>query len=302
MDELDSLQTKAQLCALFQVRATMHMNWQGMYLSFQTENARIAKHVFQLLKTSYQVDPRLSVLKKMQLKKNNIYRIQVFNKAEEILDDLGILTDTGLHYTPSSKLIRSEKNARAYLQGCFLASGSINHPKSANYHCEVSCYDESLANSIQKIMERFYLPAKIIERKNSYVIYIKAGDKIADLLRLCNASQSLLEFEDNRIQRDFFNQMTRLDNCELANEMKTLKAAEKQLKYIEVLEANMNKVNVPEKIQHVMTIRKKHPDSSIIELCDECYKEFGEVISKSGMKHRLSKIKALALPFMEEEI
>ena len=96
--------------------------------------------------------------------------------------------------------------------------------------------------------------------------------------------------------------MTRLDNCELANEMKTLKAAEKQLKYIEVLEANMNKVTVPEKIQHVMIIRKKHPDSSIIELCDECYKEFGEVISKSGMKHRLSKIKSLATPFMEEEL
>ena len=301
MDSLDALQTKAQLCALFQVRASIHMNWQGMYLSFQTENARIAKHVFQLLKASYQVDPRLSVLKKMQLKKNNIYRIQVFDKAEEILDDLGILTNSGLHYTPSSKLIRSEKNARAYLQGAFLASGSINHPKSANYHCEMSCSNEALALSIQKIMERFYLPAKVIERKSNYVVYIKAGDKIADLLRLCNASQALLEFEDNRIQRDFFNQMTRLDNCELANEMKTLKAAEQQLEYIRVLEENEKTISIPEKIKNVMEIRKNHPDSSILELCDECYREFGEVISKSGMKHRLAKIKSMALPFMEEE-
>ena len=108
---------KAQLCALFQMRASLHMNWQGMYLSFQTENATIAKHVFQIMKTLYDVDPRLSVLKKMQLKKNNIYRIQVFDKAQEILEDLQILTDSGLRYTPSVKMVRSEKMARAYLQG-----------------------------------------------------------------------------------------------------------------------------------------------------------------------------------------
>ena len=77
------------------MRASLHMNWQGMYLSFQTENATIAKHVFQIMKTLYNVDPRLSVLKKMQLKKNNIYRIQVFDKAQEILEDLQILTDSG---------------------------------------------------------------------------------------------------------------------------------------------------------------------------------------------------------------
>ena len=83
-DEVDANASKAQLCALFQIRASLHMNWQGMYLSFQSENATIAKHVFQLLKQNYHVDPRLAVLKKMQLKKNNIYRIQVYEKAEEI--------------------------------------------------------------------------------------------------------------------------------------------------------------------------------------------------------------------------
>lgn len=54
---------------------------------------------------------------------------------------------------------------------------------------------------------------------------MKAGEKIADFLRLCNASDALFEFEDSRIQRDFYNQITRLDNCEVANEMKAMKAA-----------------------------------------------------------------------------
>ena len=85
--------------------------------------------------------------------------------------------------------------ARAYLQGCFLASGSINSPKSSNYHLEMSSQEKDLALSVQKLMQRFYLPAKVIERKRAYVVYIKTGEKITDFLRLCNASNALFEFE-----------------------------------------------------------------------------------------------------------
>ena len=95
--------------------------------------------------------------------------------------------------------------------------------------------------------------------------------------------------------------MSRLDNCALANEVKTIKAGKKQLEYIDVLEKNRNKVKITDKIQRVMDIRKKFPEASLNELCDECYLEYGEVISKSGMKHRLNKIKEMAMEFMEEE-
>ena len=297
LDALDIYEAKAQLCALMQVKATLHMNWQGMYVAFQMENAGIIKHIYGLVKRLYHVEGRLSVLKKMQLKKNNIYRLQIYEKASEILDDLMILNETGLHSAPPYKWTRSEKNARAYLQGCFLASGSINSPKTTNYHCEITTSNEQLAACIQKVMERFFLPARLIERKNVYVVYIKAGDKIADFLRLCNASNALFAFEDNRIQRDFYNQLTRLDNCEVANEMKTFKAAKEQIECIRILEENAAKLTIPEKITRVMEVRKRHPEASVNELCDEVYKEFGETISKSGMKHRLSKIRTLAAPW-----
>ena len=301
-ESLDTYTSKAQLCALFQMRASLHMTFKGMHISYQSENAAIAKHIYKLLKKTYGVDPQLSVIKKMKLKKNNVYRIQIHERCTEILEDLEILTDTGLHYSPSRKWIRSDKNARAYLQGCFLAGGSVNDPKTANYHLEISCVEENLAKAIQKLMVRYYLPAKIVKRKNNYIVYLKAGDKIADFLRLCNASQALFEFEDNRIQRDFFNQITRLDNCELANEVKTQKAAARQLEYIRIIEENESQIRLTDKIRHVMEMRKKFPMANMNELCDECYKEYGEVITKSGMKHRLNKIKELAEPFMEEKV
>ena len=80
----------------------------------------------------YQVDTQLSVLKKMKLKKNNVYMIRVKNKAMEILRDLEILTDDGLQEHPSAKMVRKECCARAYLAGAFLAGGSVKfHPIKA---------------------------------------------------------------------------------------------------------------------------------------------------------------------------
>jgi DNA-binding protein WhiA len=299
--ELEGTAAKAHLCALLLHKASLSMDRFGMSLVFQIENAAIAKHVYLLLKKLYDVNARLAVLKKMQLKKNNIYRIQVYDNVSEILNDLSIWTDSGLHPVPGYKLTRSEKNARAFLSGSFLASGSINHPRTANYHLEISTDKEKLAHFLQKQLARFYIPAKIIERKNMFVVYVKAGEKIADFLRLVNAPQALFVFEDTRIQRDLYNQITRLDNCELANEMKSIKAAKSQLDYIEVLEKNQDKIKIPPKIEQVIAIRKKYPEASINELCQEMLIAYGESISKSGMKHRLAKIKELAEPFLEEK-
>ncbi|MBF0579636.1 DNA-binding protein WhiA [Erysipelotrichaceae bacterium RD49] len=291
--EFSGGQAKALLCALFLSRASLNWNRGETWLSFQTQNASIAKLVFRLLKSEYHVDVQIASIRRMNLKKNNIYRLTVYSQASEILESLGILRTGGLYNVPPYSLIRSERNARAFIQGLFLAAGSINSPKTTNYHMELTLPSQDLAVMAVKILDRFYIPAKVTLRKQSYVVYTKVGDKIADFLRLLGASQSLFNFEDQRIQRDFYNQLTRLDNCEVANEMKTQKAAKEQLEWIAIIESSQ--VKVPEKIQHVMEARKQNPEASNVELCDAVYLMYGETITKSGMKHRMAKMKELAL-------
>lgn len=288
---------RALLSALFLSRASLNWNNGKTWLSFQTQNASIAKLVFRVLKSEYDVDVQIATLKRMNLKKNNTYRLIVQSKANDILEDLGILRQGGLYNTPPYTIVRSEKNARAFMQGLFLATGSINSPKTTNYHMELNVPSQDLAIMAVKILDRFYIPAKITLRKQQYIVYTKAGDKIADFLRLLGANQSLFLFEDARIQRDFYNQLTRLDNCEVANEMKTQKAAKDQLYWIAVIEQSQQKVS--DKIAHVMAARKKNPEASNVELCDEIYLMYGETITKSGMKHRMTKIKELAQTFLE---
>lgn len=293
-NELHKCCVKAQLTAVIQMCSTMNFTSNGLHITIKTENANTAKRVWKLLKDEYHVDTQLSVLKKMKLKKNNVYVIRVVNKAMEILRDLEILTDKGLQEHPSAKMVHKECCARAYLAGAFLAGGSVNSPNKSNYHLEISTSTVELAKFIQKIMIRFDLPAKHIKRRSQEVVYLKASDKISDFLRCVGTSEAVFAFEDSRIQRDFMNSLTRLDNCELANEMKSMAAGKKQLEDIQWIENYNGLETLPIKLQHAARARQEYPEASLNELCDYCADEFDETISKSGMKHRLAKIKELA--------
>ena len=293
-NELHPCCMKAELSAVLQMCSTMNFTSDGVHLTIKTENPTTAKRIYKLVKERYDVTTRLSVIKKMKLKKNNIYVIRVENKAMEILKDLEIFTENGLQAHPSSRMLRKECCARAYLAGAFLAGGSVNSPNKANYHLEISTNNEGLAKFIQKLMNRFDLPAKYIKRRNQDVIYLKASDKIGDFLRYIGASDAVFTFEDSRIQRDFMNSLTRLDNCELANEMKSMAAGKKQLEDIQWIENYRGLEALPEKLQHAAYARKELPEASLLELCDYCADVYDETISKSGMKHRLAKLKEMA--------
>ena len=296
-NELHPCCMRAELSAVLQMCSSINFNNTGMHLTIKTENATTAKRIYKLVKERYDVVTQLSVIKKMKLKKNNIYVIRVENKAMEILKDLEIFTDKGLQVHASSRMLRKECCARAYLAGAFLAGGSVNSPNKANYHLEISTNDEALAKFIQKIMIRFDLPAKYIKRRNQDVVYLKASDKIGDFLRYIGATDAVFAFEDSRIQRDFVNSLTRLDNCELANEMKSMAAGKKQLEDISWIENYRNLDSLPEKLQRVAYARKHLPEASLNELCEYCATEYGETISKSGMRHRFSKLKEMADQF-----
>lgn len=291
--ELDEAMKKAQLSALFLVGGNYTTRNRQQALLFETSYAFIAKHVYMLLK-DFHLSPEICVVKRSNLKKNKVYQLYLY---ESYFGKDSPVFKKKIMKVPM-RLVRSEKNARAFLQGAFLAGGSITSPKSTNYHMEICAGHQPVADQLVTIMDRFHLPVKMVMRRGKPVIYMKASEKIADFLSLIDAANALFHYEDIRIQRDFYNQFTRLDNCEVANEMKSQKAAKEQLSWIDLVERNA-KTKIPEKLERVMIVRKDNPDASILELCNEIYLRYGEIISKSGMKHRLSKLKELAASLQE---
>lgn len=288
-NEFDQCCKRALLLAILKINGNLSLTSQGMQLQLRTENAKIASKVHKLLKDLYQPNIEFLVSKKMKLKKNNVYILRI-TKAKEILDDLGLLTRT----IPDDNILKKDCCARAYLAGAFLAGGSVNDPSTSNYHLEVTCQNHDLALYIKDVMNRFNLNAKNIERRNKDVIYIKSAEKIGDFLRIVCAQKSLMDFENQRIDRDFSNNINRWDNCVIANEMKTMQAGASQIADIQIIEMYNAWSDFDEKTVIIAKIRLANPDVSLAELANIYIEETGQSISKSGINHQLKKIKEKA--------
>jgi cell division protein WhiA len=285
---------RAQLSAFMHLNATLHIRNRNMELQIEIQNPTIAKRIFSLLKERYEVEIDLTVLKCNHFNKANIYRLRVLEKGISILEDLGIYSSRGLREVPYSVIVVKEASAQAYLAGAFLASGSVNAPSRPNYHLEVGANTEKMALFIQGLIKRFGLDAKITKRRDKPIVYIKSADQIADFLKIVGAYNKTMEFEDIRIQRDFRNSLTRLDNIELANEVKTQKAANTQIDAIIKLMEHNRYSHIDARLVEVAELRMKHPEYSLNELIDEYIETTGNRISKSGMQHRFNKIIELA--------
>lgn len=181
--------------------------------------------------------------------------------------------------------IEKEENIKAIIRGAFLGGGSVNNPES-KYHLEIILSTELNAEKLIKILSEFTIPAKKLERKNGYGVYIKDGEEISKFLALVGANSSVIKFEEIRVLRDMKNNINRKVNCETANLTKTVNASVKQIEAIKTLQRSGNFDKLSENLKEIAKIRLENPDASLQELG----KMLKEPIGKSGVNHRLNKI------------
>ncbi|MGB4984892.1 MAG: DNA-binding protein WhiA [Erysipelotrichaceae bacterium] len=296
-NELHACCAKAQLAALMQFNGSLDLISGHWILVFKTTNPTTAKRILVLAKKFYDIKTQISYIQEFRLKKNKTYVVKILNHALDILKDIDLYSDKGMKSYPN--LHNKDCCKRAYLAGCFLAAGSVNSPKTSNYHLEIACSDILMANFVLKLMNSYYLDGKIIKRRNQEVVYLKSSEKIGDFLRCVGAHNSLMAYEDIRIQRDFMNNLSRLDNCEIANEVKTINAANSQIADIELLLKYRELKTIDKKLAEIINIRLDNRNASLKELCDIYEAIYRVSISKSGMAHRLAKIKELASAYVK---
>ena len=291
---------KAQLSALIQLTGSLTISNKGLGLLIRSESPTTSKRAIVLLKELYGVDTQLQIGKKTNLKKNNVYTIEISQKAREILEDLKLMNQGNIQSHPGYEIVNRNCCIASYLAGAFLAYGSCNDPQNPNYHLEISLSKIEYANFIVKLISKSDMQGKIVKRRNRYIVYLKKADYISNFLALIGAHEAMMRFEDERIGRDLKNSLSRIDNCEIANEEKIIRAGERQISYINTIIENGRFNKLPEKLKNVADIRMRYPESSLLELCDYYQKAYGEVVSKSGMKHRLNKLENIAIALEEE--
>jgi len=258
-------------------------------IHFSTENAALARRVLQVLKSNYPVQTEVVITRSRRLKKNNRYQVEVIpdSNVAKALQELQILPSGE---DERQNLLRKACCRKAFLRGVFMAGGSVSRP-AGDYHLEIVTENEELARLIVKIMHGFSLSAKMTDRKNNYIVYLKDGDHITDFLSLIGAHQALLEFENVRIVKDMRNQVNRRVNCETANLNKVIRASVLQVACIRYLQEHGRYDLLPEKLKEAAELRLRYPDISLNELVE--YTE--GTVGKSGLNHRLKKIRQIAV-------
>lgn len=258
-------------------------------LNITTENVAIARLIFNRLKDNYDALIRVSVKKGYNYNKNYIYGLEVYKNSELIIEDLSLNT-----IIPNSYLIDDEDTKRAYIRGVFLACGSVNDPKTSQYHMEFSFDNEEYSNFINDILDSYNLNSKILKRESRYIIYIKESEKITDFLRIIKATNALLYYENIRIYRNRNNNINRINNCEQANVDKIIQSAKNQIDDINYIKERDTYELLDDKIKEACDYRIKYPEESLAELSKIMTMETGVSITKSGLHHRFNKVKLLA--------
>ncbi|ECC1681782.1 DNA-binding protein WhiA [Listeria innocua] len=291
MDVSDS-DAKVELAAFIRMNGAISFSNQLVIMDVQTENAAIARRMYQLLKDLYEVPIELLVRRKMKLKKNNVYIVRLKSGTRGILEDLRIL-EPPMTFTKSIDrgFVKKRSAKRAYLRGAFLASGSVNNPETSSYHLEIFSVYEEHNEAICALMNQFDLNARTLERKNGFITYLKEAEKITEFINIIGATSALLHFEDVRIMRDMRNSVNRLVNCETANLNKTINAAVRQIDNIKYIQSTVGLEALPERLREIAALRIANEDVTL--------KELGEMlttgqVSKSGINHRLRKLDQIA--------
>ncbi|CCZ59482.1 putative sporulation transcription regulator WhiA [Clostridium sp. CAG:710] len=265
------------------------------YIELYTENIKIAKRMFSFIKDLYNVNCEIENRSNQLFTKKNIYYVYIKEKKQMILEDLSIIDQDGNYLeTVSEYIVGSLDEIKAYIRGSFYARGSINDPKTSQYHLEFLYDNKFEAVFIQRLLNEFELNAKILMREKKYMVYIKDSDDISDFLKLIGASQGVMYYENIRALKEQKNITNRLNNCEQANTDKILMSSNEQIKDINLIVEKLGEEFLDEKLLEAANYRCKYPESSLLELSEIMSMETGKNITKSGLNHRFRKIKEIA--------
>jgi cell division protein WhiA len=176
---------------------------------------------------------------------------------------------------------------RAFLRGALLASASLSLT-AGGAHIEFVLPRRASAVELRRRLADSGVAALQVERRGRHVVYLKAQEEIATLLRLTGANRGLLDFETARVGRDVHNRLNRLLNAEEANVDRTVRAADEQLQAIARLDESGALDQLPDALREAARHRRAHPDADL----DDLAASLG--ISRSGVNHRLRRLLQIA--------
>ena len=292
-DYINESSALSELVAIVCFGGKLRKNDGKYVLTFVTENPRIARRIYSLLKGTLTVNSRIKIRKNSS---SAFYDVVIDNEQEIecVYKSLNLISkdetlDNFVNYHISKRFTTSREVTRSVIRGAFLAGGSVMDPYNT-YHLEFTTSRFGVANDFMELLSGMGIPAKLVMRKSKCVMYYKNSEDITDVLTVLGSVNALMEYHNAKIVKEMRNNVNRTVNCETANLNKTVDASVEQVKCIEKLIQNGKYNTLPDNLKEIADLRLKYREHSL--------KELGEMLSvpigKSGVNHRLRKIMDIA--------
>lgn len=264
-------------------------------LHVYTENLSLARKYFVLMRKTFHANVHIAVRQNVYLHKSRIFVLSLVvpDEVHKVLLAVKWQNEKGEDIRSGGVvnrlLVQNTCCRRAFIRGAFLSAGSMSDPEKS-YHLEFVCSGQQKAEHLREIVNSFGMDAKIVLRKKSYVVYLKEGSQIVDMLNIMEAHVALMNLENVRILKEMRNSVNRQVNCETANINKTVSAAVKQVEDINYIKSVRGLDSLSDNLREIALLRLEYPEAALKEL--GTYLE--PPVGKSGVNHRLRKLCEIA--------
>ena len=180
-----------------------------------------------------------------------------------------------------------------------MGSGSCTLPKledtRSGYHWEIVFSNKFLADDCCRLLALHEILARCVERKGSFVVYLKSRESISDFLYLAGAEGALQKLNRLADKKDEKNRINRVANCLQKNYDKSVVASVRQIRAIERIDALVGLSELDDSLRETAAARLADKEASLKELAERLN------VSKSCLNHRLRKLVKLAEELDGEE-
>ncbi|WP_276887113.1 DNA-binding protein WhiA [Anaerococcus lactolyticus] len=283
----DPLDLEGELISLAHFIGSIRISASGFNVIFKTDANQEARYIYKLIADLYGYSPTFEIQDNPDKKTKRDYVVII--EDADVSDKLIALMNEG--FIENYKNIEDVKleTIKGFLKIAFIFRGSVNDPQRG-YNLEIVGKNKNEAGLIKDSMDTFNLNAKLSQRLDNNIIYLKDSDKISDFLAVIGAMQSLFELENVRAMKSIRNDINRINNFDNANIDRTVKASIVQVDAInKVIEKNAFD-EFDELSQKIAKLRLDNPYLSL----DELGEKLNPPLTKAKVNYRLQKFIKLA--------
>lgn len=194
------------------------------------------------------------------------------------------------------EVFRSDEDIAAFCSGAFLSCGSMLDPEK-NYHLEFLLPRNGLEESFARLLDGMGYPPLITERRGQRILFYRDSEQIEGLLAIMGATKQALELMNIKIYKDIRNRANRQMNCDTANIDKAVTAGARQLEQIQLIKDRLGLESLEDDLKAMVEVRLANPEASLRELAGL----MNPPLSRSGVNHRLARLKKIAEELEQEE-